>query len=64
MNRDKSILLTGAAGFIGSYLLGFLNKKGYNNIIIADDFSEEDKWFNYDSNQCAAHEKREEPLDW
>ncbi len=64
MNRDKSILLTGAAGFIGSYLLGFLNKKGYNNIIIADDFSEEDKWFNFDSKQCAAKVEREELFDW
>jgi ADP-L-glycero-D-manno-heptose 6-epimerase len=60
MSENKSILLTGAAGFIGSYLLGFLNKKGYSNIIIADDFSEEDKWFNFDSKQFAAKVEREE----
>lgn len=64
MNQDKSILLTGAAGFIGSYLLCFLNKKGYNNIIIADDFSEEDKWFNFDSKQFAAKVEREELFAW
>lgn len=64
MKQDKSILLTGAAGFIGSYLLGFLNKKGYNNIVIADDFSEEDKWFNFDSKQFAAKVEREELFDW
>ena len=45
IGKDKIILLTGAAGFIGSYLLGFLNKQGYKNIIIADEFDEEDKWF-------------------
>jgi ADP-L-glycero-D-manno-heptose 6-epimerase len=64
MSENKSILLTGAAGFIGSYLLGFLNKKGYNNIIIADDFSEEDKWFNFDSKQFAAKVERNELFDW
>ena len=48
MNKNSFILLTGAAGFIGSYMLGYLNKQGYNKIIIVDDFSDEDKWFNYD----------------
>ena len=51
METNKTILLTGAAGFISSYLLGFLNQKGYNNIIIVDDFSNEDKWFNFDDKQ-------------
>jgi ADP-L-glycero-D-manno-heptose 6-epimerase len=64
MNQKTTILLTGAAGFIGSYLLGFLNKKEYNNIIIADDFSEEDKWFNFDSKKFAAKVEREELFDW
>jgi ADP-L-glycero-D-manno-heptose 6-epimerase len=64
MSENKSILLTGAAGFIGSYLLGFLNKKGYTNIIIADDFSEEDKWFNFDSKQFTAKVERDELFEW
>lgn len=33
------IVITGAAGFIGSCLLNRLNNKGHHNIIIADDFS-------------------------
>jgi ADP-L-glycero-D-manno-heptose 6-epimerase len=33
------IVLTGAAGFIGSCVLSMLNGKGFNDIIIVDDFS-------------------------
>lgn len=33
------IVVTGAAGFIGSYLVSFLNKKDRENIIVVDDFS-------------------------
>ncbi len=58
------ILLTGAAGFIGSYLLGYLNKKGFANIIIVDDFSEEDKWFNFDSKQFIVKVEREDLFNW
>lgn len=56
--------MTGAAGFIGSYLLGYLNKKGYTNIVIVDDFSDEDKWFNFDSKQFSAKVEREMLFDW
>lgn len=64
MDKHKVILLTGAAGFIGSYLLGYLNKKGFSEIIIADDFSEEDKWFNFDSKQFIAKVEREQLFEW
>ena len=64
MDKNKTILLTGAAGFIGSYLLGYLNKQGYKNIIIVDDFNEEDKWFNFDSKQFLAKIEREYLFDW
>jgi ADP-L-glycero-D-manno-heptose 6-epimerase len=32
------IVLTGAAGFIGSVILGYLNKQGITDIVIVDDF--------------------------
>ena len=37
------IVVSGAAGFIGSYLVSFLNKKDRENIVIVDDFSFEEK---------------------
>jgi ADP-L-glycero-D-manno-heptose 6-epimerase len=40
------IVVTGAAGFIASYLVGYLNEKGHNDLILVDDFSREDKFSN------------------
>ena len=64
MKQEKKILLTGAAGFIGSYLLGYLNRKGYENIIIVDDFSREDKKPNYETKRFIEKIEREDLFDW
>lgn len=37
------IVVTGAAGFIGSCLVNKLNNKGYKEIVVVDDFSDEEK---------------------
>lgn len=37
------IVITGAAGFIGSCLVSKLNEKGYKNLVVADDFSRKEK---------------------
>ncbi len=41
--NDKKIIITGAAGFIGSCLVAYLNDAAYQNLVIADDFSRTDK---------------------
>jgi ADP-L-glycero-D-manno-heptose 6-epimerase len=64
MNNEKAILLTGAAGFIGSYMLGYLNRKGVNNIIIADDFGQPEKKPNYIEKEFSKKIEREELFDW
>ncbi len=43
MNKASTIVVTGAAGFIGSCLAGFLNTHGFNNLILVDEFSRIDK---------------------
>jgi len=43
MEGKGFIVVTGAAGFIGSCLVGFLNDKGYENLLLVDDFSRADK---------------------
>ena len=40
------IVVTGGAGFIGSAYVWYLNKMGYDNIIIVDRLSTSDKWKN------------------
>ncbi|MDD5668797.1 MAG: ADP-glyceromanno-heptose 6-epimerase [Candidatus Omnitrophica bacterium] len=40
------IILTGGAGFIGSCLLGKLNSKGVNDIIVVDHLGKSEKWKN------------------
>jgi ADP-L-glycero-D-manno-heptose 6-epimerase len=64
MNSAKNILLTGAAGFIGSYLLGYLNQLGYTNIYIADEFDEAEKLSNYATKQFIKKIERQNLFEW
>jgi ADP-L-glycero-D-manno-heptose 6-epimerase len=41
------IIVTGAAGFIGSCLVGKLNNRGIKDIVIVDDFSKKEKSANF-----------------
>ena len=64
MDRHSIILVTGTAGFIGSYMVGYLNSQGYNNIIIVDDFSHDDKTLNYSGKSFSKKIEREKLFDW
>ena len=46
MNKNSTIVVTGAAGFIGSCLVGYLNEEGFTNLILVDEFSRDDKFQN------------------
>jgi len=43
MDKNSMIIVTGAAGFIGSCMVGLLNRNGYNNLLLVDDFSNAEK---------------------
>ena len=47
------IIVTGAAGFIGSNLVGKLNSKGYKDIVVVDDFSSPEKNLNLENKQIS-----------
>ena len=58
------IIVTGAAGFIGSKLVERLNLEGFNDIIIVDDFSREDKRGNYEGLKFTLKVERESFAEW
>lgn len=64
MNKERTIVVTGAAGFIGSVLVGYLNQLGYYKLIVVDDFSREDKIANWDVKKFALKVERSEFFDW
>lgn len=45
--QNSPILITGAAGFIGSCIASFLNQHGFHNLYLVDDFNREDKQLNF-----------------
>ena len=58
------IVITGAAGFIGSVVAGYFNKQGYKDLVLVDDFSREDKKPNFESKKYHLLVPREELFRW
>jgi len=64
MDKNTTIVITGAAGFIGSCLTGWLNREGYRNLILVDDFSRADKTANWADKEFFAKVEREVFFEW
>lgn len=62
--HSKYIVVTGAAGFIGSCMVQFLNEQGYTNLILVDDFGVETKRINWESKQYEAIVERQTLFEW
>ena len=58
------IVVTGAAGFIGSVLVGRLNEAGFNDLILVDDFSHQDKELNLEKKVFAEKIHRDDFFQW
>jgi ADP-L-glycero-D-manno-heptose 6-epimerase len=64
MDKASNIVITGAAGFIGSCLVSFLNNAGYQNLILVDDFSKHEKDENLQGKVFLKKIEREVFFDW
>jgi ADP-L-glycero-D-manno-heptose 6-epimerase len=64
MDQNVQIIVTGAAGFIGSCMTGYLNKKGFENLILVDEFDEEEKELNLHQKKYKARIERDDLFEW
>ena len=58
------IVVTGAAGFIPSVLVGKLNREGFKNIVLVDDFDRADKKSNWTEKEYMETVHRDEFPEW
>ncbi len=64
INKKSHIVVTGAAGFIGSCMVEYLNQHGYRNLILVDEFSRADKEPNLEGKKYSALVEREVFFEW
>lgn len=64
MTTNSNIIVTGAAGFIGSCMVSYLNQQGFENLILVDEFDEDDKELNLLHKKYFARIERENFFDW
>ena len=58
------IVITGAAGFIGSNMISGLNDKGYRDLVLVDDFTRPERERNYDGKAYSTLIARQALADW
>jgi len=58
------IVVTGAAGFIGSVLVSRLNKENFKDIVLVDDFTKTEKLSNLENKKFTAKIQRNEFFNW
>jgi len=58
------IVVTGAAGFIGSYLIGTLNQQNFNAIVAVDEFNTDIKNVNLNGKRVISKIDRDEFFSW
>lgn len=58
------IVVTGAAGFIGSCVVRYLNSKGLTNLLLVDDIKKTDKWKNLRNKKFVDFISRHQLMHW
>lgn len=60
----EAIVVTGAAGFIGSCMVSYLNQNGFENLILVDEFNDEEKKLNLLYKKYLVRVEREDFFNW
>lgn len=60
----EAIVVTGAAGFIGSCMVSYLNQQGFENLILVDEFDDEEKELNLLHKKYLVRVEREDFFEW
>lgn len=63
-NSSQLIVVTGAAGFIGSCTVKHLNDHGITNLILVDDIKKTEKWKNLVNKKCIDFISRDDLFQW
>lgn len=61
---NRYLVVTGAAGFIGSDLVAYLNSKGYADLILVDEFGRADRAPNLEGKEFSMKVDRESFFHW
>lgn len=64
MDKNSTIVVTGAAGFIGSCMASYLNQQGFENLILVDEFGDGEKELNLLHKKFIVRVEREDFFDW
>jgi ADP-L-glycero-D-manno-heptose 6-epimerase len=64
MNTSPTIIVTGAYGFIGSCMVSYLNQQGFENLILVDEFDDDEKELNLLHKKYIVRVERENLFDW
>ncbi len=61
---NNTIIITGAAGFIGSCMVSYLNQQGFENLILVDEFNDPQKELNLLHKKYLIKVEREDFFNW
>ena len=64
LNINSTIVVTGAAGFIGSCMVSYLNQLGFENLILVDEFDDDEKELNLFHKKYLVRVEREDFFNW
>jgi ADP-L-glycero-D-manno-heptose 6-epimerase len=64
MDNNSMIVITGAAGFIGSCMVSYLNKQGFEKLILVDEFTDAQKELNLLHKKFLVKVEREDFFNW